>query len=443
MKNKKTLIIVVVLLLLAGVYYAYSTYEKMSAFIPDLSPNEAEIREQIYKVEDEFKKLDTNTDKFLSFAEFNGTSQLFEEMDIDNNEKLSFEEARYMPYFAEIPAGSFVMGSDEPIEGFMEVATDVIPAHKVTLDAFKMSKTEITTAQYTHYLNSALKKGEIAVEVVDAGDEVRVTRPYNVYKVVGAEGTKYAGRQYILLSPIPTLSHKREGPLLIPEHPFNQTWIRYLPKYNEFYVEPEFEDFPAVFVKWHGAMAYAEYYGLSLPTEAEWEYVASGGGQFKFATEDGTNGCDNANYRCYNSENDRNYKGADTPDEYIGFRMPAGTYAPNPYDVYDLAGNVFEWTLDFYREDFYQYCVDNGITKNPVNLDGVDPLKSEVDFSTAGPRTGKATHDQRITRGGAYNFPETMTITQYKNPGYAFVGNDHFGFRVVWRPETTVFNSTN
>ena len=403
-------------------------------------PRKAESRKQIYDRQKIFTQLDKNKDGFLSSKEYNGTMKLFQDLDKDKDNKISPKEARYMMTFADIPTGRFTMGSNEPIRAFFEPSKDMIPAHTVKIDAFKMSATEVTTTQYVLFLNSALKAGKIKVKLGDIADDmVRIHYPVPTYMVKGAPGTKYAGKPYTYLSPITGLSHikAQNSPLLIPEHPFNASWIQYNPESKTFSVYPGFEDWPVAFIKWWGAMAFAEYYGLSLPTEAEWEYVARGGKQHKFATGNGKNGCNNANYKCYNVMNLKSFEGADTPDEYIGFRMKVGSYSANAYGVYDLAGNLWEWTLDWYRKDFYKYCVDNGITSNPLQLKGEDP---PMDRSAKGGPGQTFSHDARICRGGSYNYHEVVTRSAYRFPVYPYIGNDHFGARVVIRPSTVVFN---
>jgi sulfatase modifying factor 1 len=399
---------------------------------------EAELREQVYDRQAEFQRLDADGDGFLVVEEYGGTPKLFADLDSDGDEKLSVDEAKYMMTFAEIPVGGFTMGTDEPIRAFFEPATDSGPAHEVTIDGFKMAATEITNAQYTLYLNSALDAGEIAVTVGEvSNDQTRVYYPVPAYVAEGAPGTEYAGQPYIHLSPISPLSHVEEetSGLLIPEHPLNQSWITYDPVAERFDAYPGFEEWPAVHLKWWGAAAFAEYYGLSLPTEAEWEYAARGGQQFDFPTSDGTPGCQNANYKCYNVNQEPNFQGADTPEEYVGFRMNVGSYPANPFGVYDLGGNVWEWTLDWYDEDFYQQLVDEGITSNPLNLDG----EEAPDDATGGPGQ-EFSHDARVCRGGSYNYHEAVTRTAFRFPVYSFIGNDHFGGRVVLRPESTTFN---
>jgi sulfatase modifying factor 1 len=399
----------------------------------------AELTEQIYSRSNEIANLDANNDGFVSTGEYNGTRLLFETTDTNADGKLSQEEAEYMITFSAIPAGNFAMGSEGAETAGMSMR-GTTPLHEVAVDEFLMASTEITTAQYAHFLNSALEEGLIVVERANAGPG-RIVYPLPIWTVYGAPGTAYAGKPYTALSPVSGLSHIRAKghPLLIPEHPLNQSWINYIPELNQFTVAPGFEEWPAAFIRWYGAMAFAEYFGLSLPTEAEWEYAARGGQDFRYATSDGTIGCDVANYKCYNGMQQENYGGIDTPDAYKGHRVNVGSYPANPFGLYDLAGSVWEWSLDWYNEDFYQHTVDSGITRNPLNLDGEEP-PMEPGVAQGGPRGGY-THDARVTRGGSYQYNEATTESAFRARQYPFRGNDHWGFRVVLRPSSTVFNA--
>jgi len=362
----------------------------------------AEDRNQIYDRKKVFLAMDRNGDQKLSAQEYNGPSKMFRELDIDGNRKLSYEEAKWMMTFSSVPAGSFIMGSDTG-------PADEGPAHKVRINAFKMSTTEVTTAQFCQYFSAALEAGEITVKLSDAGGGgSRIFIPIPAYGIYGAAGAKYAGKPYMMLSPVAGLSHIKveEHPINIPEHPLNQSWIDYVPDMKKFYVRPGFEDWPAVNIKWYGAFAFAEHYGLALPTEAEWEYAASGGKQFRWATGNGQIGSEHANYKCFVTSPGQNYYDPELQDQWIG-----------------------------YREDFYQYCVDNKITNNPVNLDGEEPPRN----AKGGP-TGGLTHDARVTRGGSYQYHQATLKTADRNRNYSFRGNDHWGARVVFRPSSVVFN---
>jgi len=389
---------------------------------PGLRP--AEGRRQTYDRKKAFLKQDHNGDNAVSAGEYQGPATMFNELDADDNGKLSLEEAKWMMTFSPIPSGSLMMGSETGAE-------DERPVHKVNIDAFHMSSTEVTTTQYCQYLNAALKAREITVKLSDAaGMGVRIFVPIPAYGVFGAPGTRFAGKSYIVLSPVAGLSHVRvaEHPINIPEHPLNQSWIDYVPDLKRFYVRPGFEDWPAVNVRWYGAYAFAEHYGLSLPTEAEWEYAASGGRQFQWATSDGEISSARANYKCFS--------GTKSQDEWIGYRIAVGSYDPNPFGIFDLGGNVWEWTLDWYREDFYQYCVDNNITDNPTNLDGEEPPMN----ARGGPQ-GRFTHDARVTRGGSYQYHQSTLRTADRNRNYPFRGNDHWGVRVVRRSPSLILDA--
>ena len=418
---------------------------------PDKSvyePRKAEMRGQVYNSEAEFNKMDKNEDGYLSIEEYNGTVKLFVDMDIDADRKLSKTETEHMITFAEIPTGTFMMGATEPIRAFFEPAVDCTPQHKVNIDGFKMSATEITNAQYVMYLNSALKAGDIEVRKSSvSNNQTRLHYPVPAYAVFGPKNSKYEGKPYIHLSPVAPLSHhKMENGLLLPEHPLNISWVTYLPELKRFEVHEGFEEWPACHIKWWGAMAFAEYYGLSIPTEAEWEYTAKGGKEYIFPTHDGKNDGQRSNYACYNVLDvpSSKFKGADNPEDYIGFRITVGSYPPNPFGVYDMAGNVWEWCYDWYNKNFYQYCIDNKITSNPLNLEGKDPsfITLEDGYKqgiTGGP--GQIfSHDARVCRGGSWNYHEDVTRSEYRFPVYSFIGNDHFGFRVVERSDEIIFN---
>jgi len=404
---------------------------------PKFGLRPAEDRKQIYDRKTVFLKLDKNNDNFLSPEEYDGTAKLFKGMDVNGDNKLSPEETKWMITFSAIPGGSFIMGGEDQSNN-----NDSYPKHKVIVDSFKMGTTEVTSAQFTAYLNAAMAAGEITVKWGDVGGGPTRTHGMSIpaYEVSGAPGTKYAGKKFTILSPITGVSHIRvEGhPLNIPEHPLNRNWITYVPELKRFFCNSGFLDWPAAHVTWYGAKSFANHYDLTLATEAEWEYVASGGKQFEFATSDGTAGCHRANYRCYTTDPDQfDTVKPNTPDEWIGYKLKVGSYPPNPFGVFDLAGQVWEWTLDWYHKDFYQQCVDNNIVSNPLNLVGEEP---PMDGTAKGGARGGYTHDTRTKRGGAYQYHHATILTAFRHKTYAFRGNDHHGFRVALRSSSTVFN---
>ncbi|NIR52624.1 formylglycine-generating enzyme family protein [candidate division KSB1 bacterium] len=217
--------------------------------------------------------------------------------------------------FVEIPAGSFIMGNNDGLDPEK-------PEHEVFLDAFLISKNEISTAQYVRFLNRAHADNYIFIES-------------NV--VFGARG-RFSDLPFILLQGTPL---------------FPQELIRFVDDSFEpssFESIPGFEDHPVVKLTWYGAMAFCDFYGLRLPTEAEWEKAARGGQQLEFGTEDGTLSHDLANYS--------GVEGRDVFDDLA----PVGSFPANRFGLNDMAGNAWELVFDVFDGTYYERSPRNNPT---------------------------------------------------------------------------------
>ncbi|TLP71901.1 formylglycine-generating enzyme family protein [Maribacter sp. ACAM166] len=282
----------------------------------------------------------------------------------------------------DIPAGTFTMGGTTRAGDSATVG--------ITLTAFKISEKEITNQQYIDFLNNAYLDGWITVSSQSASDPCG---RYTENMIIGAGDAPNAGEVFLQLGETGGCTSGGEA-----EHIDNKSWISFNNSSNTFELLDALKsDWPVNWVKWYGAYAFTQYYGISLPTEAQWEYVARGAQQFEYPTDDGTLSITKANYN------------GDTPGVYNpdGHSVSVGSYAANPFGLYDMGGNVWEWCQDYYSDSFY---TDGAV--NPLN-------------NTPG------TDSKRIRRGGAWNYHSETLLTYARASDFENRGNNHFGFRVV------------
>lgn len=264
--------------------------------------------------------------------------------------------------FIAIPGGTFQMG-DVEWAGY----SDEKPVHTVTISEFEMSKYEITNAQYANFLNVARASGDVTAMFIKYMNE-----PASLYYVNGTKGI-YNGKVYI------NCDRSIDA--------INKSWIVF--NDGKFSVVPGHENWPVVYVSWYGAKAYALYCGLDLPTEAEWEYACRGGRQYKYGTDDGTISSSKANF-----------------GSNFGHPVDVGSYPNNPYGLYDMSGNVWEWCHDWYGS-----------------------YTSESITNPAGAFSGSS----RVVRGGSTFYLDVdcrSAIRSKYDPGWS---GSFIGFRVVRR----------
>jgi formylglycine-generating enzyme required for sulfatase activity len=221
-----------------------------------------------------------------------------------------------------IPGGTFLMGSDHH---YPEEA----PAHTVTVDGFWMDIYTVTNIQFQRFVQ--------ATEYVTVSERT-------------PKAEDYPGAKPGLLVPASVVFQKSRQPVDLKNH---YNWWTYVPGANWRHPEGPASSLkgrghhPVVHVAFEDAEAYAKWAGKELPTEAEWEFAARGGldgAEFVWGDELTPGGKWMAN--TWQGEFPwQNLK----LDKFEG-TAPVSAFAPNGYGLYNMAGNVWEWTTDWYQE---------------------------------------------------------------------------------------------
>jgi len=258
-----------------------------------------------------------------------------------------------------VPAGAFLMGADDE-----DADEDEAPVHEVRLDAFWLDAMEVTNVQYAAFVANA---GYVTTDELDGIG----------YTIVGSNFADVSGANW--------------------RHPLGPD--------SDIVGQ---DDLPVTMVSYDDARAYCVWAGGRLPTEAEWEYAARGPSAPLYPwgdvfSEQRVNACDR---NCPMSWAE------DTIDDGYTFAAAVGTFGGGVSWVgaEDMAGNVWEWTVDWYDENYY--------------------AQSPVDNPT-GP-SGSVDEDGKSVRGGAWSStPQGVRSTTRVSVG-AWRGHFDVGIRCAY-----------
>ena len=159
-------------------------------------------------------------------------------------------------------------------------------------------------------------------------------------------------------------------------------------------------NYPVYNVCWYAAVAYCQWQKKRLPTEAEWEYVASNRSKYKnYSWGDAKPDSSKCNY-----------------NNKFGKAIEVGKYPPNDLGVYDLSGNVWEYTLDEWSATYYEKSPEN----NPIN--GVKYFDKKTLF---------AVKKRRVIRGGSWGGSDVNLRIGFRDSHPVTGAGNHVGFRCV------------
>ncbi len=234
--------------------------------------------------------------------------------------------------WVQVPAGEFHHGQFDEI---------------VSTEAYEIMVTDVTTAQYAGFLNTALTDGTVKMD----GEKIVGFYPGDKFHGIKHEEKIEAGDWLFTPLDDPSQRIKFDG--------------------STFSVQSGYENHPMTDVTWFGAWGYCKYFETRLPTEIEWEKAARGTDERPFPWG---NEIQRGNANFYSSRDpfeDMSTFGSRTSpvgfyngQTYDGFQT---VDSASPYGLYDMAGNVWQWTGDVYEGMHYRFM--RGGSKDTYDMD--------------------------------------------------------------------------
>jgi sulfatase modifying factor 1 len=312
-------------------------------------------------------------------------------------------QPKALPNMPWVPGGTFRMGSED-------FYPEERPVHEVHVDGFWMDRYAITNDLFSSFVDAT-------------GYKTLAERELNPADFPGAPPEN--------LVPGSMVFRKTRGPVDLDNY---AKWWAWVPGTS--WRHPSgphssidgMEQNPVVQIAYEDAEAYARWAGKELPTEAEWERAARGGlegKKFAWGDEHNPEGKVMANY--WQGEFPWQNMALD------GFEgtSPVGFFPPNGYGLFDMAGNVWEWTSDWYvhrpAEEVVKSCCGPAINPRITSPDkSYDPRQPQFHI----PR--------KVVKGGSYLCASNYCLRYRpaaRQPQMIDTAMSHIGFRCVIRAE--------
>ena len=276
-----------------------------------------------------------------------------------------------LPGMAWIPGGTFLMGTNDK-----ESFPNERPAHLVDVRGFWMDEHDVTNAEFANF-------------VAATGYVTTAERPVNwedLRKELPPDTPKPGDGA---LAPGSLVFTPTSGPV-----PLNDlsVWWRWVKGANWRHPEGPTssiqgrEDYPVVQVSWYDAVAYAQWAGKRLPSEAEWEFAARGGldsKRYVWGDDFRPDG------RCMANTWQGTFPVHDSGEDGFVGTSPVGSFPANGYGLYDMAGNVWQWCSDWYRSDAHVEAASQNVCRDPAGpADSYDPGDPQL--------------PKRVVKGGSF-----------------------------------------
>ncbi len=299
-----------------------------------------------------------------------------------------------------IPGGEFTMGSDRHY-------AEERPARRVRVDGFWIATHPVTNAEFVRF---QAETGYVTV----------AERPLNP--------TEYPGAPPESLVPGSMVFVPMRGPVNRRD---SSQWWAWVPgaswrhPLGQGSVIDDLPDHPVMHVALEDIEAYCRWAGTTLPTEAEWEFAARGGidgAEFTWCDHDPQDSAPLAN-----TWQDQFPWHNRTTDGWLR-TSPVGNYPPNGYGLVDMAGNVWEWTSDWYTDRPGDIAAPCCVAHNPRGAHcetSYDPNQPQVRI----PR--------KVVKGGSHLCARDSCFRYRpaaRQPQMIDTGMSHLGFRCIMRP---------